>query len=248
MFQKLTNKKILFALLLLFLMTAPFVHAVVLESGIPGQLPPGTTTPNSIAQYINYLYLFVLGVVGIAVFASLVFWGVVWISSGIADKRGMALGKIKDAFTGLAIALGAYIILNTINPDLLTLKDLSENRVKITTKTKTSSMLEAKRVWYCFGAAPVGAQKVEDSECINAEPFNRYCGLNSVKACFRIITVPTIEFTSSPMASTCQPGTAGSNATYQWEPNCQSGWTEVSSTWCAQSRPGGIIECCGRCN
>ena len=125
MLPKITNKKIILALLLLIIVAAPFTNAVVLESGMPNtDLKPGTDIKGiTITQYIKYIYLFVLGVIGIAVFASLVFWGVVWISSGIADKRGMALGKIKDAFTGLAIALGAYIILNTINPDLLTLNE-----------------------------------------------------------------------------------------------------------------------------
>ena len=202
MFSKLTSKKIIFALLLLILITAPYVHAVVLESGIPNtDLTPGKDIQGiTIAQYINYIYIFVLGVVGIAVFASLVFWGVVWISSGIADKRGMALGKIKDAFTGLAIALGAYIILNTINPDLLTLKDLGKNPMATTTirtsRIRTSSLPETKRAWYCYGAAPVGARMVDDSECQGAEPFNRYCGLNAVKACFVINVVPKIYFTS----------------------------------------------------
>lgn len=142
MFPKLTNKKIILALLMLILVSTPFVHAVVLESGIPNtDLKPGTDIKDlSIAQYINYLYLFVLGVVGIAVFASLVFWGVVWISSGIADKRSMALGKIKDAFTGLAIAFGAYIILNTINPDLLTLKEPETKEVTILSSTMPSKL------------------------------------------------------------------------------------------------------------
>lgn len=136
MLPKLTNKKMAFVLLMLILVSAPFVNAVVLESGIPNtDLTPGRDVSGiTISKFISSVYIFVLGVVGIAVFASLVFWGVVWISSGIADKRSMALGKIKDAFTGLAIALGAYIILNTINPDLLTLREPEIKGLATTTK------------------------------------------------------------------------------------------------------------------
>ena len=268
MFSKLTSKKIIFALLLLILITAPYVHAVVLESGIPNtDLTPGKDIQGiTIAQYINYIYIFVLGVVGIAVFASLVFWGVVWISSGIADKRGMALGKIKDAFTGLAIALGAYIILNTINPDLLTLKDLGKNPMATTTirtsRIRTSSLPETKRAWYCYGAAPVGARMVDDSECQGAEPFNRYCGLNAVKACFVINVVQKIYFKSSPMAPSCTVGVQGENVTYQWaqlpldqngSKNCNDrlaggGWSMVSDSFCTQPSPGVTYSCCSRCN
>src|SRR3989344_501382 len=167
MLPKITNKKIILALLLLIIVAAPFTNAVVLESGLPNtDLKPGTDISSlTMAQYINYIYIFVLGVIGIAVFASLVFWGVVWISSGIADKRGMALGKIKDAFTGLAIALGAYIILNTINPDLLTLKDIG---IKKITATSTTSVTKGGYFWGDDCSGILGVEPVLDRNvCVN---------------------------------------------------------------------------------
>src|SRR3989344_3279468 len=96
--------------------------ATTLEVGIPGtDALPGSDAP-SVPMYIKYLYYFVLGLVGIAGFSSLVFWGAVWAGSGIIDKKAQAISGIKNTLTGIGIALTAFILLNTINPDLIVIK------------------------------------------------------------------------------------------------------------------------------
>lgn len=113
----------------LFMITAMFFigassHAVVLESGIPGVGEggaQGAKAPN-LPTYINYLYIFVLGFVGIAGFISLVIWGTVWVGSAVVDKKAMAMDGIKNALTGIGIAFTAFIMLYTINPDLTIIK------------------------------------------------------------------------------------------------------------------------------
>ena len=127
-----------FTLILLILIFAvPIAHAAetVLEVGIPGVAgaEPGKTVPGMIT-YIRFLYTFVLGFVGIAGFASLVFWGAVWTGSGIIDKKRQAIDGIKNSLTGIAIALTAFIILNTINSDLTIIKLPGLPDVKITSK------------------------------------------------------------------------------------------------------------------
>jgi len=127
-----------FTLMLLILIFAvPIAHAAetVLEVGIPGVAgaEPGKTVPGMVT-YISFLYTFVLGFVGIAGFASLVFWGAVWAGSGIIDKKRQAIDGIKNSLTGIAIALTAFIILNTINPDLTVIKLPGLPDVKITSK------------------------------------------------------------------------------------------------------------------
>lgn len=101
----------------------PSAHAVVFESGIPGvgiEGAAGADLP-SLAKYVSFLYIFVLGMVGIAAFVSLVVWGTVWTATGIVDKKAMALESIKNTFIGIGIALTAYIVLNTINPALVSI-------------------------------------------------------------------------------------------------------------------------------
>jgi len=121
------TRYLLAAVFLLYLFyLIPITHAAetVLEVGIPGVAgaEPGKTVPGMIT-YIRFLYTFVLGFVGIAGFASLVFWGAVWTGSGIIDKKRQAIDGIKNSLTGIAIALTAFIILNTINPDLTIIRE-----------------------------------------------------------------------------------------------------------------------------
>ena len=120
------NMRYFTLILLILIFTVPVTHAAdtVLEVGIPGitGAAPGDPAPG-IVKYISFLYTFVLGFVGIAGFASLVFWGAVWTGSGIIDKKRQAIDGIKNSLTGIAIALTAFIILNTINPDLTIIKE-----------------------------------------------------------------------------------------------------------------------------
>src|SRR3990167_6025054 len=120
-------------ILLIALAVAGTVHAATtLEVGIPGtDALPGSAAP-SVPMYIKYLYYFVLGLVGIAGFSSLVFWGAVWAGSGIVDKKAQAIAGIKNTLTGIGIALTAYIFLNTINPDLIVIKTPNVADVNIT--------------------------------------------------------------------------------------------------------------------
>lgn len=104
---------------------AASAHAVVLESGIPGVGEggrQGATTLPGLATYINYLYIFVLSFVGIAGFISIVVWGTVWVSSAVVDQKTRALEGIKNTLIGIGIALTAFIMLTTINPDLTVIK------------------------------------------------------------------------------------------------------------------------------
>lgn len=99
--------------------------AVVLESGIPGvgeEGRQGAELPG-LTTYINYLYIFVLSFVGIAGFISLVIWGTVWVGSVVVDKKARAMEGIKNTLIGIGIALTAFIILYTINPDLTVIKE-----------------------------------------------------------------------------------------------------------------------------
>ncbi len=99
--------------------------SLILEVGIPGQLSSGEHTASDItpAKYISFIYMFMVGLVGIAGFASLVFYGIVWMYSGVSEKKAEAIEGIKNTFIGILLALSAFIILNTINPTLVTLKD-----------------------------------------------------------------------------------------------------------------------------
>lgn len=115
--------------------TTPYVNAPT-PSGCSGSgcyqaispitLPGGGAVPvNSLPNYLQAIYKIGIGlcfVLGVIMFT----WaGIEYIVSESMSGKGDAKKRITAALTGLAIALVSYILLNTINPDLLKLKDLN---------------------------------------------------------------------------------------------------------------------------
>ena len=130
-------------ILLLALAVAGAAHAATtLEVGLPGvEGAAAGDTVSSVPTYIKYLYYFVLGLVGIAGFSSLVFWGAVWAGSGIVDKKAQAIAGIKNTLTGIGIALTAFILLNTINPDLIVIKTPDVSEIKPPSRPTLGTLL-----------------------------------------------------------------------------------------------------------
>lgn len=100
------------------------VITVALEVDFPsvgGQKPTDSFGP---AQWINYIFLFGLAVVGLAIIYTLVRAGFSWMTAGGGNEGAVkeARDRIKGAVIGLVILLGSVIFLNLINPDLITLK------------------------------------------------------------------------------------------------------------------------------
>lgn len=118
-------KKIFFIFLLLIIFYSLFfVHFVLagykIEVDIPGG--PAAGTPVTLTEYIRYIYLFGLSLVGVAALGALVYGGFTYMLSGTVTKKEEAMKYIWGAISGLVLGLAAYLILNTINPDLVSLK------------------------------------------------------------------------------------------------------------------------------
>ncbi|MBU1131243.1 pilin [Patescibacteria group bacterium] len=79
-----------------------------------------TGQPNLLVRYIQAIYKFFVGIAGIVAVFMIVFGGVIWLfSGGNATKIGQAKEIILGAIFGLLLALGSYMILNTLNPSLV---------------------------------------------------------------------------------------------------------------------------------
>lgn len=79
-----------------------------------------------IAQYINFIYNYGLGVGGILAAVVLMAGGLLWlVSAGDVSKITQAKSLILGSITGLMILFGSYILLIQINPNLVSLKPLS---------------------------------------------------------------------------------------------------------------------------
>ncbi len=81
----------------------------------------GTTKP--IADYIQEIYKYAIGVVAILATVVMMIGGVVWITAGGNQTRvGEAKQYISGSLTGMVLVFCSYMILNTINPDLVKFK------------------------------------------------------------------------------------------------------------------------------
>lgn len=123
------TKKILLVLLMLLPLFFPFATALAgyeLEVGIPsipGQPDSGAKagTDIGLTEYVRRIYLFALGAVGGAALLTLVISGVIYMLSDTIFTKEQAKDRIWGAIGGIVLAFAAYLILNTINPDLVRL-------------------------------------------------------------------------------------------------------------------------------
>ncbi|MES2060078.1 MAG: hypothetical protein V4438_03545 [Patescibacteria group bacterium] len=99
-------------------------------TSVPG-LQSGTVDTNKtdLSTYLGSLYKFgVAAAAGLAVI--MVIWGgIEYITAVAGEGKSGGKERITSAILGLLLALGSYIILNTINPDLLSLKFTLPNAV-----------------------------------------------------------------------------------------------------------------------
>lgn len=123
---KIKKIKILFligAISLLFFAPAALAQ-YKLETGLPnvpgGQLPAGSELPS----YIKYLFIFGLGLITILSLGVMIFGGIQYIlAAGNAAKTEDAKAWIQQALLGLGLLLVSYLLLRTINPDLVNLRN-----------------------------------------------------------------------------------------------------------------------------
>jgi hypothetical protein len=121
-----------------FLFIAPFVHAEVSPYvplvGLPG-LP--VTGAKSIPEYINQVYLLVIGIGALAGVLRIAWAGVKYSLSDVVTEKSEAKHDITGVLMGLAILLVPFAVLSTINPDLVNLNVL-QNVEKINTDSSAT--------------------------------------------------------------------------------------------------------------
>ncbi len=77
------------------------------------------TTEFSLGFWVNRIITFLIGIVGLAAVVMIIFAGVQYMTTEAIGKKSDAKERITQALIGLVIALGIFVILSTINPDLL---------------------------------------------------------------------------------------------------------------------------------
>jgi len=86
---------------------------------IPGKGTLTEVQSSNIGLYIQNIYRFSLGIGGLFAMLFIVYGGIIYTASaGNPAKQGEAKDIITNAVWGLVLLLGAFLILNTINPAL----------------------------------------------------------------------------------------------------------------------------------
>ncbi len=95
------------------------------------------------AQYIARLYQFGLMIAGLLAFGSIVYGSLKYIlSAGNIGSTEEAKDIIREAIYGVALLLGAYLVLYTINPNLVKLKNPNVSPVNINKIIKEGALPE----------------------------------------------------------------------------------------------------------
>jgi len=91
-------------------------------------------------EYMAWMYKFALALAGFLAVMMITIGGVEYIASGANEKyKSEATGRITNALWGLVLAFAAYLILYTINPDLVTFENNKFMNPDKTTETTTDS-------------------------------------------------------------------------------------------------------------
>ncbi|MDP1629018.1 MAG: hypothetical protein Q8L57_00190, partial [bacterium] len=115
-------------------------EAVVLAQGqklefkIP-KMPDTVTLP----QYLRGIFIFGLAAVGITAMASIMLGGIRYMASDLITTKQDAKDQILSAIQGLLLLLFSYLILNTINPELVSLRTAELKPLKKDTTTTTAT-------------------------------------------------------------------------------------------------------------
>jgi len=133
---------------------------------------------NSIGKMVGDIYKFVVGLAAIAAVIVMMAGGYTWLfAGGNASKVGEAKSLIGSAVLGLFLALGSYMILYLINPELTKLKSLDQMNTKITkikigvekicSSGERAEALKKNKEFKCGSIYPPASEKSDIDKCMD---------------------------------------------------------------------------------
>jgi|GEM_PF-2177744 len=89
-----------------------------------------TAGDNALGKYLNIIIRLAIGIAGVLAVIMIVMGGIQYMTTELVHSKGQAKERITNAILGLLVALGAWLILNTINPALVSTKvDIPETQI-----------------------------------------------------------------------------------------------------------------------
>lgn len=124
--------------------------------------------PNSLSNLTQYFYEWGISIGALFAFISIVVAGFKYLTStGDTNKLTEAKNRIKAAFFGLALLLGTYLILNTINPQLVSLEIKND-------PFNDNPLLKQSFVSYEFTSECAFAKLYEDGKSAEEDKKSKY--------------------------------------------------------------------------
>ncbi len=151
-----------FVLIFLFYFVFAFAQERELEVKYPeiGGLKP-KTVKEGLPDYVRYIFTFGVVLIGLVVFTALIWGGIIYLTSaGNPVKLKEGKDRVISAFLGAIILLSSYIILTTINPQLV-LFDLPPLTKIEKKEIPPPSEIKGEEVSLILAELPVG-QSVEE--------------------------------------------------------------------------------------
>ena len=129
----LRKASIFIILILAVFLSADFVLAVDLEVPLPETGGGQITTAPILPDYVKYIFNFSIGIAGLIAFLMLVYGGFRYLTSaGNPSAMSDANSQIFASLIGLIVILGVWLLLTTINPQLIVLNpELKESGLVI---------------------------------------------------------------------------------------------------------------------
>jgi hypothetical protein len=109
-------------------MLAPLGTITCMDWSTPKD-PNSKCIGNNIGEYLNFIFKFLIGLCAALAVIMLIISGITYMGDESVFGKTEAKSKMFSAILGLLIALGAYALLNTINPDLTGVNGLKIDQV-----------------------------------------------------------------------------------------------------------------------
>jgi len=228
-----SKRFLIISLLIIFLSSVliePALAARKLEVQIPGLI---TTTLPALPDYILAIFKFSLMAVGIICFGALIYGGFRYLTSvGSPSAINDAKDQIFSALLGLIILFSAWLILNTINPELVILNPMPGGGCH--------SAAECPTGYRCTGGICVATQPLTACSAASPCPAGQQCigGLQGFcTQCLNAVPCPAGQqciggFCTLPPGSGWKTESCGSyiistdctNAGCAWCPGCSGSY------------------------
>ena len=85
------------------------------------ELPNLPKEVSTLGHYLSSIFPLAIGLAALLALIMITIGGIEYIFSNVPGVKGEGLKRIQEAIWGLLLALAAYLILYTINPDLINL-------------------------------------------------------------------------------------------------------------------------------